>query len=136
MLSDMQLDRIVDNIMATGGATFNANGLFSYLEGYQVGLAGCGVTHSLPKVDEVKRAVIDNKVRTFANRRWDLLEEGFDFGAWVGPDGVLYLDVTRHYSDGVLALKRAREMEEQAIWDWATMSEISAVGPNAFAITN
>lgn len=124
MLSDMQVNRIVDNIMNTGGATFNANGLFSYLSGYQVGLAGCGMTHALPKVDEVKRAVIDNKVRIFANRRRALLEEGFDLGAWIDEDGTLYLDVTRHYSDYCLAMRRGGEMGEKAIWSWETMTEI------------
>lgn len=125
MLTDTQVDRIVDNIIATGGATFNANGLFSYLQGYQVGINGSGLMHDLPKREnaDAYRAVIDNKVRVFANKKWVLIEENFDLGAWV-DGGVLYLDVTRHYSDRELAVKRGTEMGEKAVWDWATMSEI------------
>lgn len=124
MLSDMQLTRIAENIIATGGATFNANGLFSYMKGFQVGIAGCGTTKDLSAVKpEDLKAVLECMVESFAARKWTLLEDGFDLGAWVS-DGVLYLDVTRHYSDRDLAMKRATEMGEQAIWYWGTMTEI------------
>lgn len=133
MLSDMQVDRIVDNIIATGGATFNASGLMEYLKGFQVGINGSGIMHDLPPVDnsEAYRAVIDNKVRVFANKKWALIEEGFDLGAWV-HEGVLYLDVTRHYSDRDLALRRGAEMGEKAIWYWGTKTEIPC--PNYYGI--
>lgn len=124
MLSDMQLTRIAENVIATGGATFNANGLFSYVKGFQVGIAGCGTTKDLSAVKpEDMKAVLECMVESFAARKWTLLEDGFDLGAWVS-DGVLYLDVTRHYSDQALACKRGAEMGEKAIWDWATMSEV------------
>lgn len=131
MLTDMQVDRIVDNIIATGGATFNASGLFSYLKGFQVGIAGVGRKNDLMRYYEGEglKAAIARDIRDFEAHKSILLEEGFDFGAWMHK-GTLYLDVTRHYSDGILALKRAREMKEQAIWDWETMSEISAIGPS------
>lgn len=124
MLTDTQLNRIVDNIMSTGGATFNASGLFSYLKGYQVGLAGCGRTKDMSEVsDSDKRAVLEVMVETFAANKWALLEEGYDLGAWI--DGTtLYLDVTRHYSDKALACKRGAEMGEKAVWDWANMAEV------------
>lgn len=131
MLSDQQIDRIADNILSTGGATFNANGLVSYLQGFQVGIAGCGQVKDMTSVqDSDVRDVLVNMILNFASKKWALIEEGFDLGAWM-HEGELYLDVTRHYHDRDMASRRAVEMGEKAIWYWGTMTEIPC--PNYYS---
>ena len=131
MISHQQAVRIADQILQSGGATFNNKGSILYLEGYQVGFQSGGwvaYQSSAPQYGMLQW--VAENVLDFAECHKDWLDEGKDLGAWI-HEGKLYLDLSKHYQD-LEEAKLIGELEDQrAIFDWRVMGDISLVGVTA-----
>lgn len=116
-----RIRRFVDGVLSGGGATATIDGGKAPSVGFMVSVAGAET-----KIPEgLFRSHGADAVRRFERRNDGLLtREGAYVGAWV-HEGYVYLDVSYHFVDEVMARLQGEAEKQLAIFDLANMCEIA-----------
>lgn len=108
MLFNRKLKRIKNLIIKNGGATLDARTLkpATYKRGYMVSLDG----------SELKLNINDLKVKTIKQYQKQAKQARACVGFWI-DEGVLYLDISKHYTSKNSAVRSALKNNQIALFD-------------------
>lgn len=104
--------QVLQAIRQNGGATFDSKGNL-----HTSGVAVAGIAPALKVAEKAFTAeVLEKTLRLFAGTAL--------YGAWVDPEGILWLEPTEVYQDRETAIRIGRQRGEIAVFDLDTGEEI------------
>jgi len=119
------IDTLTDQVLSDGGFSFNPKVGFvgEHLDnGYMVSLGG---KESVYRSAMLGRGYIKEAIEEYLDIYEDWLQYSNHFlGAWVDESGVLYLDISEYTDKLEVALDKARERKQKAVYSIANGTTI------------
>ena len=123
MFKQEKRNEIFDTIIANAGGTFSFDGeSVTFTDGFAVPLSGFG---TITKLEGLSATNFVNLANDLVRKVDGLADPSTHFiGAWI-EDGNLYIDLSVRVEDKEVALVKASNADQLAIWDFANSESVT-----------